>query len=649
MTLQLRRSLFAVILAVAGMWVPVADAQTTFSDLEIGYQWIEIEGNEEMYRTQLNEDDGFVLRDLSLLVVDTEGESSLYDRFRIDASGFGGSPSGRLQLTSSLANYYRLRLLYQSFDQVSSVPGWANPLTGDAALPSLHTTDRDRQVLDLELELIPGQPVTPIIGYRWNRIGGRQRTTYHVGQDEMRLDSNRDETETELRLGAAFRAGSFRGSIIQGWRDLEVRETLQLAPDESQGLNLHPVLGTDVYADTMGRTVRSESETPVTTAHISGTIGERARLDLSYIHADAEGETFSDESGSGSLASFRIARFYQGFEESVESRTESPSWRGALRAKVELTTQLDLDVAYERRHRELEGWALIANLYLETVNFSGADPRDLSQLVEIENAYERDEDLIDLKLSAARLGPFSAWAGWSVSDTTTTVVEDAAQIIASSGQSGVFDREIDAFQLGAGVDIGQLRLLVDFESADADHAVLRTDYLDRSRLRGRVDWHPTEWLRLLATVEQIAAENDQPGIELDADTDHWALDLELQAHESLALHIAWDQYETESETVYRRPYDFLVEPSLHLEESELLEGSIDWQVDRLSLIAGYSTLDNEGSLPFELDRFFGRVAFDLSDTLGAAIELESNKYSEELFTEVGFDAKRFAIFLRWKR
>jgi hypothetical protein len=631
------------------MWIPLAEAQTTFTDLEIGYQWVDITGNEEMYRTQLNEDDGFVLRDLSLMVVDSEGESSLYDRFRIDASGFGGSPSGRLQLTSSLANHYRLRLLYQSFDQVSSVPGWANPLEGDAALPSLHRSDRDRQILDLELELIPGSTVTPIIGYRWNRMSGHRSTTYHVGQDELRLDSNLEETETELRLGAAFRAGSFRGSIMQGWRDLEVRETMELAPGASNGLNLRPVLGTDVYADDLRRTVRSEAETPVTTAHISGTIGERTRLDLSYIHADAEAETFSDESGTGSLASFRIARFYQGFEESVESRTESPSWRGALRAKVGLTSTLDLDVAYERRHRELEGWALISNLYLETVNFSGADPRDLSLLVEVENAYERDEDLLDLKLSAAALGPFDAWAGWSMSDTTTTVVEDAAQIIVAGGQSGVFDRKIDAFQLGAGVDIGQLRLVVDYEGSDADNAVLRSDFLDRSRLRGRADWRPVEWLRVLATVEQIAAENNQPGIELDADTDHWALDLELQPYESLTFHLAWDQYETESETVYRRPYDFLVEPSLHLEESELLEGSVDWQVAGFSLIAGYSTLDNDGSLPFQLDRFFGRVAFDLSETLGAAIELESNEYSEEIFSEVGFDAKRCAVFLRWHR
>jgi hypothetical protein len=631
------------------MWVPAADAQTTFTDLEIGYQWVDITGNEEMYRTQLNEDDGFVLRDFSLLVVDSNGESLLYDRFRIDASGFGGSPSGRLQLTSNLANHYRLRLLYQSFDQLSSVPGWANPLTGDAALPSLHRSDRDRQILDLELELMPGKTVTPIIGYRWNRVDGRRRTTYHVGQDELRLDSNLKETETELRLGAAFRVGTFRGSLIQGWRDLEVRETLELAPGASDGLNLRPVLGTDVYAENLGRTVRSEAETPVTTAHLSGTIGERTRLDLSYVRADAEAETFSDELGAGSLASFRIARFYEGFEESIESRTESPTWRGALRATVELATNLELDVAYERRHRELEGWALISNLYLETINFSGADPRDLSQLVEVENAYERDEDLINLKLSAARLGPFNAWAGWSMSDTTTEVVEDAAQIIAAGGQSGVFDRKIDAFQLGAGVDIGQLRLVVDFESSDADRAVLRSDYLDRSRLRGRVDWRPFEWLRMLATVEQIAAENNQPGIELDADTDHWALDLELQPNDSLTFHLAWDQYETESETVYRRPYDFIVEPSLHLEESELLEGSVDWQVAKVSLIAGYSTLDNDGSLPFQLDRVFGRVTFDLNDTWGAAVELESNEYSEELFSEVGFDAKRYAVFLRWKR
>jgi hypothetical protein len=642
-----RRTLIVVVLAAVGMWAPLVNAQQTFADVEVGWQWVDVSGNQDMYRTQLNDDDGLVIRDLSLTLLDTTGSHRLFDRFRIDASGFGGSPAGHFRLSSDLGGIYSLKLQYGRYEMFDAIPGWANPYDSSIAL---HTSDRTRDMLDLEIELLPGRAVTPIIGYRWNQVDGPRRTTYHVGQDQFRLAQDLKETDEEFRVGLAFHAGTFRGSVIQGWRSFESTEHSRLAPGEGAGINPSPVLGVDVSLDEFTRTAKTKADTPVTSAYVSGTVGERVRLAATYVRADSDSDTTSDESLSGSLVSYRISRFFAGLDDTIASRTENPSWRGAVRAGLDLCSKVVLDAGYERRHRELQGWSLVSTLYLDTFTFSGADPRDITELVQVSNGFERDEDLFDVTLRASELGPFNVWAGWRSSDISTTVNQDMAEIVIPGAQSGQFDRKVDTYDVGAGVHLGNFRFVLGYTSDDADRAVLRTDYLDRSRVRGQVEWTPVTWLTVSGTGETIDSKNSTEGIGLDATTDHWAVDAALRPTTDLTLHLAWDTYTTDSTVTIRRPQDFGTEASIHSEDGDLWEGSFDWRIaDKATLSAGYSSLENTGTLPFKLERGWGRLAYDFSKIWGAAVEYESNQYSETLTSLSDFDASRYAVFVRWHK
>lgn len=639
--------LVVLVLAGVGVTAPTAVAQTSYVDIEAGYQWLEITGNEDMYRTQINQDEGFVLNDLTIDLVDTEGEISAFDHFRIDAAGFGGSPAGRFRMTADLPGIYSLTFQYHQYDHFSALPGWANPSIDDGVVPGQHTWDRTRDMLDLEIELLPGKAITPILGYRWNRLDGPGTTTYHVGEDEFRLNSDIEETETEFRVGLAFHAGDWRGAVIQGWRDFSSTQRLHLAPGAGFGNNSRPVLGLDINADTLNQSVRSDADTPVTSAYVNGGLGDRVRVSASYVRSEWDGDATTTETVSGGLASYEISRFFASLDQSIASRTTNPTWRGGARIGFDLAPGLVLDLGYETRHRELEGWALISELYLGTTNLSGADPRDVTRLVEIRNGYTRDDDIADVTLRAADLGPFRAWAGWSQTDSSYDVVQDVAEIIYVGGQGGRYDRTVDAYEVGAGFEVGGFKLLVDYHGDDADQPVLRTDYLDRSRVRGRVDWSPCEHFSILGTIENLKAENDDPGIALDADTDHYAVDVDVHPPGQFSLRVAWDAYETETTTLILRPYDFGTEASLHTEDGEMLEGSIAWHGDKASVRAGYSTLENTGTLPFQIDRYFARAAFDFTTQWGAALEYESNEYTEDGFAIANFDAERYGVFLRW--
>lgn len=642
-----QRLVLAALLVAVGTWTPVALAQTTSVDVEVGYQTVDVDGNQDSYRTQLNQDDGVVLGDLDVAVIDSDGSIGLFDRLRVSAAGFGGNPAGHFRLTSDLDGLYSLTLDYRQFELFSALPGFANPLADDGITPGLHTWDRDRNVIDVELEILPGHAVTPIVGYRYNRLDGPRRTTWHEGQDEFQLASDLEETEEEFRVGAAFRFAGLRGAVFQGWRSYESRETATLVPGAGGGVNSNPVLGRDVTADAVSRSIRTDADTPVTSLYLSGTPGG-VRFSASYVRADADSESSTDDLLAGSLVSFRISRFFDSLQESVSSRTENPSWRSAVRAGFDLGDNVDLELGYQRHHRELEGWALVSDLYLGTLNFSGADPRDVSTLVAAHNSYSRDVDVLDARFDVHDLGPFHVWAGWALEDTTVDIDEAAAEIVVPGGQEGRYDRRVQSWDFGLGVDAGDLKMLFDVVNDGADDVVVRTDFIDRQRLRARFDWTPCEYFSALATAERITAENNDAGIALDATTDHWAVDVDVRPVDTFSIRAAWDRYKTDSSLLMRIPQNFDVVPSLHSEDGEVLEGSLEWRIIQpLYVRAGYSTLDNSGTMPFTLDRTFGRVGYDFNQDWGAALEYEANSYKESDFSLADFDAERIAVFVRW--
>ena len=625
--------------------VPSAARTTTYS-LEAGYQFVDVDGNGDLYRTQVNQEDGLVLRNFNFTLFDPKAEGGMFDRLRIDAAGFGGNPNGRFNMDAGLGKVYRLTLHYSHLENFSALPALANPFYGEGVIPGQHTFDRKRDLVSLELQLMPGRALTPILGYRWNRFDGPRRTTYFVGQDEFRLTSDLQETESEFYAGLSFNASGFTGTLLQGWRTYKATDHLALAPGAGGGNNTAEVLGRSIFADSYSRSDRIEGDTPMTNLFVTGTFFDKLNLRATFARADAETEASSGELLSGSLASFQIDRFFAGLDASVRSRAESPSWRGEVRAAYEVTGHFNVDVGYQMRDTKLDGWALVTSLYTDTHTFGGLDAGDLSLLAEMRNSLERKQEIADVTFNLTDLGPFKVWAGGALDTQDLTLHEDAAEIVVPGSQEGTFDREIDRYFAGASANLFKGTLLLDYQTEDADTPVLRTDFTTRDRARLRVKYPVAGLFELFGTAENIKSDNLDSGIGYKAETKHYAVEAALTPVQNLAFRAAWDSFKTDSSIPIRRPYDFGVEMSLFSDDGTMLEGSVEWTGSPFGFQAGYSTLENDGTFLFQLDRAFARCTYDFSKSLSAGLEYEHHKYAEDLFSAADFTASRYAIFLR---
>jgi hypothetical protein len=641
-----KRALALALVLAAVAFVPFLPAQSTQFDLGLGYQWLDTTGNQDLYRTHTGDREGFLLDSLSVLVTDEKG--GLFDRLQIEAAGIGASPDNRFRVRVARAKLFDLSLGYNRSEVFSALPGYANPFIASGVIPGQHTLNRYRDAIDLDLTLLPGGMVSPIVGYSRYHYWGPGTTTFPFGQDEFALDSDIDETTNEYRLGAGLALGTWRATVIQGWRSVDSSFDYALASGAGGGNNAKPVLGTDVVASQLAGHSRSTGSSPFTNVLVNGRLFDRVRVVGSYVRTSgADVDTEETFSATGRFVSFALGRFFQGASEADTTSANATNWRGNARIEVDLTSWLELVAGYTSARRELSGDALLSTTYLSTTNLAGLDPKTLVNVVSAATAWNRQEDVGEAKVIARPASWLHLWVAGARVDQDVTIEPAAAEIVVPGGQGGSYTRSVDRVSAGADADFGPVAVGVDWQQDDAGAAVVRTDYLDRDRLRGRVTVKLGSFLKVLGTGERINLENPTPGILYDAEVTHWAADLDVTPIAALTIHGGYDSYESTSSLLIRLPHNFATETSVYLEDGENVEGSVSLKLGRVLVEAGANQYSNEGDAPFDLDRSYGRVDIAVNDVLGFYLQYEKREYTEKLLTAADYTADRYGFFVRW--
>lgn len=639
------RILAVLVLASAALAAPLA-AQNLQYDLAVGYQWLDLDGSRDVYRTQTGEREGFRLDSLNLLLTDTKGASG-YDRFRLTAAGLGSGPDQRLRLDVGRTTLYNVRLSYARAEVFNALPGYANPLLGSGVQAGQHTLDRRRQNVDIDVELFPNRMLTPMFGYSRHAYQGPARTTLHFGQDEFRLASALDETVTEYRVGLGFAAGAFRGAVVQGWRSLDSVNAMTLVPGAGNGNNVRPVLGQPITADGISLQTRSSVDTPFLNAYVTGRLFDRVRLVGSYVRADAEADI--DETGemTGRFASFALQRFFGTGTQAASGTAENLNWRGEGRVEVEIARGVDLVAGYRSSHRELDGHSIVTERYLDTVNFSGADPGDLTRVLAATTAWERDEDLAEARLVVSPAAWLRLWGSAGKVNQDIRITPALAEIVVPGNQGGTFERDIDRVSGGAELDFGVVAFGGDWTKDDSDRTVVRTDFTERTRLRGRVTLKLSGVLRVRGVAEKIESSNPTQGIGYDGEVKHWGASLELNPIEAVTIRGGYDSYRSDSRLAIRVPYPPAAEVSSYAEDGRNVEGSVSARFGRFTLGLGANRYSNDGDFEFDLDRSYVRLDLGITDRMGVYGQFERRTYDEKALPVAGFEADRYGLFVRW--
>ncbi len=623
-----------------------ARAEVMPFDIEIGYRWLDVSGNEDMYRTQIDERSGVLIRAFTMT---SHGSDGFIDQFRIDANDLGVGPASSIRIEAGSENRFRLRLGYRKSDAFSALPGFANPFLSQGIVPGQHIYDRSRTMFDADLEFLPNRTFTPFIGYSSNRYEGPGRTTYFIGQDEFQLFSDLNDSDTEIRAGLAFNTAKIQGVITQGWRDYSGEESLVLVAGANAGNNSGPILGRPVNATDLQRRSQSDASTPFTNAILTGTLTSRVRLIGQFSRFAAETDALDSESAAGSFVSFPLGRFFNGLNEEIDARAKNTTWRGSARAEITLVEGIDLLAGYRSEHRELSGTSLINTLYRDSITFGGGDPRDVQTILNTSNALERDENVIEAAIVARALGPVSLRFGYANAKQDVSVTPDLAEITIPGGQGGTFERSIDSFDASAAYRARGFLLSAAYRLDTADDPILRTDFIDRNRIRVRAGWaDPRNRFRAAVTGEQIDQKNDRADIDFDSQVRQVSADIEFAPAPKFSLRANAARLDADSDILFRRPQTLVVDRSFHTEEGTSYGGGVTLALAPVTFTADVSRFENEGTNVFKIDRIRARVVYDFIARAGIAAEISKDEYNDTTLPLGDYEASRYGIYLRFR-
>ena len=627
-----------------------AAAQTVGLDIEAGYRTTDVSGNRDMYRSQINERSGILFRNVSLATSDGGPAGGLFDHITFNASELGAGPVGGFRFDAGRSGMFRLRATYRRAEMFSALPAFANPLLDSGVVPGQHTYDRTRNAFDMDLELLPGGVISPIIGYSRNTYSGPGNWTYHVGQDEFRLSQSLFDVDQEFRVGASFAAGPVSGQVIQGWRKFSQDETLRLAPGELNGNNLPPVLGVPETLTSLFRHTDTDVRTPATSAVVTARVLPGLRLIAHYDRARGSSDTSESEDLTGNLVSFEISRFFHGFSDTISARARATQWNGGGRVEFGVLDFVDLEAGFERRHRERDGFALISDLFTGTTLFSGLNPGDIQAVINANTSLDRTENLYETNVVFRGLGPLSLRGGYSQTDQDLVVSPDPTEIVVPGAQGGEFHRSIKTYNAAADLRVAGFTAGANYRAERADRVVVRTDFLDRNRLRFRLGYGVAGVFQVSGTGEQIDVKDPDAGFGLSGRIRQYGGELDVTPVKPVHLMFTANRYQAENTMLIRQPQDFAIVNSVHREHGTSYEGSVGVAISRLDLQAGYSWFQNKGTFPFTISRLRMRAEVPINAHFSGAAEWSKDRYLEKATDQPNlgnFDANRYGFFVRW--
>jgi hypothetical protein len=631
-----------LLLALAGAILPAAAAraQTIPFDLEIGYRFLSVSGSEDSYRSQIDERQGFLVRGIHFESDGLKEGSGFFDHLQIDGSDLGAGPAGSLRVDVGRAGAYRLRATYRHQDQFSALPGFANPL---GAPTGQQTWDRTRDMVDVDLEILPWAAVTPLLGYSFNSMTGPGDTTTFVGQDEFRLHQDLRVRDQEFHVGARFDAGPFSGEVLQGWRRYHEVENDSLL--DGTGNDQAPLLGQTLNLATFARSSTTDVDAPTTSVLVRGFALPSVKVIGFFVRTSATAAGADQEGLSGSLVSFPLSRFFTGLTDSSVSGAENMMWRLGGRVEWQALENIDVTGGFVRRHTVWDGQDLVNSLYSGTSGFTGFTLADLQTLLNAQTSVERIEDVFDVQISAKVFGPFSVRAGYSHIRQDLTVTEDPSEIIVPGGQGGEFTRNIDRLEGALTWRTGPFFAAAEASVDNADRSVLRIDYLRRNRERLRATWKGFSWVTVGATGLWVDQSNDTSGIDSKGSSRQFTGDVTLRPLKFLRLHGAFSRLQADSSIPIRAPQDFSVLESVDTENGQMFEGGVGLTLAKFAIDGFWSRFTNSGSASFRLYRGGARASFDATKHVGFVAEWSVDRYLDQQLATASFRADRLGVSL----
>lgn len=489
---------------------PASSTETIFggyevtSSVELGFRGLEVNGDDEKYRSDLNYRAGFRVFDSSFMVEDKTAGAKLFNTAQVITSGFGSDPSGSFRLNVDKTGIYKFesnirRVKYFNFLNNHAAP---EPFIGGVPRGQ-HNYDIRHSFGDFDLTIFPeSEKLRFRLGYSFNDTKGPGTWTTRFQGDEFEILSDVDTESQDFRAGVDGKVLGFNLGLLYGHRRF----------NEDTSYFQGPSLGNTVTGN--ARITSFQRNYP-----IDGS--------TNWVHFNAQ-RTFAkrlDFTGrfiySLSNTDFSLAEFYVGRDANnrfidldrfdISGDVTRPQSRGDIGVTYRITDKIRISDTFTFDQFSISGGNRLQEAIIRRTLAGLPDsPIPTRTLYHRVTAYRRFSNLLDFDYQVNRRLGFNV--GWRYTDRNVEL-GGFQQNLNNAAVSGAIDDEhknhTHSFLAGAKVKpLDNWAIFADIEVGDSDNVFTRlanNEYMN-FRVRSR-----TSFNKFSINVSGIWRDNDSPG------------------------------------------------------------------------------------------------------------------------------------------
>jgi hypothetical protein len=576
-------------------------------EIEIGYRWVTVAGNRDMYRSMINLGEGPKLLRSDISLRAGYGAGVLFDRLDFSMYGWGGDPHNSMRLNLGRSDAYELRATYRHLNYFNFIPSYANPLLAAGILFGQHSLDVSYRNADVELRLFPNRRIRPFVGYARSSGSGPGFSTVGVTANEFLLRRNWRYSSDEYRGGIELDMPRWNLTLEQGYRRLR-NDSGAAAAGPAAGNNALPFIGQKIVLDSLARSYRERTGVPVSRIVAGIRPFDRLRLTGRYVYSMADADAAMTELSSGNFVSLEERIIYAAAGDAFTGRATKPMHRGNLVAEFSPLRRLTILNDFDTRRFHVSGDAVLATTFLGVRSLAGPGggteaerkvtgrPSARLDYRQVRNQTEADYDLGS---------GIVVRAGYRYTLIEADLIDgDEGGRGSRSGRSAK-----DTALVGMYYRPGRwLHLSFAHESNRTDRPLTRTDLHDYGQSDLDLRLGPWKNLSLQGRVSILSNRNPAPDTLLDSQYRSYALGLDYAWGERLHLNLDYGRTRMSSDTGIRIPQTLAPDFSFYREQTDGIGGSFGIDLYRgMRVDFGYRGILSTGALPLNYHQPYAEI------------------------------------------
>jgi hypothetical protein len=189
------------------------------SSVEIGVRGLDVNGDHDKYRSDLNYRAGFRVFDSSFLMENKSAGPRPFDSLLVQTSGWGSDPQGSFRLNMDRTSIYKFDSNVRRVRYFNNLKNHVVNFSQPISTGSQHRANTLHHFGDFDLTLFPERSVRYRIGYSFNETEGPGTNTIRFSGDEYQINSTIKAHSDDFRLGVEGTVLGFNLGVNYGRRN----------------------------------------------------------------------------------------------------------------------------------------------------------------------------------------------------------------------------------------------------------------------------------------------------------------------------------------------------------------------------------------------------------------------------------------------